>query len=214
MGVLTRSGGVRRQRLGFALAAATSAFIGCATVSEDILQYQDERTAVTVTVATRPVVLAREVPVLAANARDYISLTAVEVNRTGQRRYYLFGYRWSTIDRGTPGHDPAGEEWVLQVDDRILNLKMSQAEFSTAGLSRMPVAAPAPGAAPVVFPTDRATLEQIAAARRLSARLPAGPDNVPAEPYRPWDGSSLVLTSFFSRTAPPRAALAPSGQAR
>ncbi len=214
MGILTRIGSVRRFCLA-PLLAATLLASSCATVSEDVLQYQDERTAVTVTVATRPVVLAREVPVLAANARDYISLTAVEVNRTGQRRYYLFGYRWSTIDRGTHRRaDPAGEEWILQVDDRVLALKMSQAEFSAAGLSRMPLPSSAPGAVPFVFPTDRATLGHMSAARRLSARLPDGPDDVPAEPYRPWDGSSLVLTPFFSRTAPPRAALAPSGQSR
>ena len=33
------------------------------------------------------------------NARDYVSLAPIEVNRSGERHYYWFGYLWSTIDR-------------------------------------------------------------------------------------------------------------------
>ena len=46
-----------------------------------------------------PWIYARELPAIAANARDYIHVGVVETNRAGQRRYWLGVVAWSTIDR-------------------------------------------------------------------------------------------------------------------
>ena len=51
-----------------------------------------------------PWVYARELPAIAANARDYLNVGVVETNRAGQRRYWLGVVAWSTIDRSAvPG---------------------------------------------------------------------------------------------------------------
>ncbi len=59
----------------------------------------DLETAVNVTIMAEPWVYSREVPMLAANARDYLNVGVVETNRAGTRRYWLGVISWSTIDR-------------------------------------------------------------------------------------------------------------------
>ena len=62
-------------------------------------EYLDPQTAVTIRAVAAPFIYARDVPELAANVRDYVSLGAVEVNNMGTRRHYLAAVSWSTIDR-------------------------------------------------------------------------------------------------------------------
>ena len=67
----------------------------------------------------RPLVFARERPSLAVNARDYISLVAVDVNRGGQHQLYWYGYVWTTIDDGGQLAAAARRaEWLLLADTR------------------------------------------------------------------------------------------------
>ena len=49
----------------------------------------DRKTGATLQLSTRPWVLALEQPHLAAHARDYIALYAVEINTAGKRNYHL-----------------------------------------------------------------------------------------------------------------------------
>ncbi len=174
---------------------------GCVAVRAGARQYQDESTAVTITVATDPVVLAREVSMLAVNARDYVSLFPLEVNRSGQRRYYFYGYSWSTIDRRqTPGATvPSDDELTLQADDRTVVLRMSSRELQNAGLRTLPVAPPASGARPLLFPTDRATLLFVGTARALSAQFAATSGAASVEQFRQWSAPEPGFKGFFER---------------
>jgi hypothetical protein len=64
----------------------------------------DPNTAVNVTIMAEPWIYSRDVPMLAANARDYLSVGVVETNRAGNRAYWLGIIAWSTIDRSVlPG---------------------------------------------------------------------------------------------------------------
>lgn len=64
----------------------------------------DPKTAVNVTIMAEPWIYSRDVPMLAANARDYLSVGVVETNRAGIRAYWLGIVAWSTIDRSVlPG---------------------------------------------------------------------------------------------------------------
>lgn len=64
----------------------------------------DQSTAVNVTIMAEPWIYSRDVPMLAANARDYLSVGVVETNRAGNRAYWLGVIAWSTIDRSVlPG---------------------------------------------------------------------------------------------------------------
>lgn len=181
------------------------AYVGaCAGAGPAARQYQDESTAVTVTTLAEPIVLAREVSLLAANARDYLSLYPVEVNRTGQRRYYFFGYSWSTIDRreAAVAPDAARPEVTLRADDRDIVLKMSAREFETAGVTAMPVPPPVPAATPVLYPTDRATLLFVGTARVLSAQATATAAGAATERYATWSRPPGDFKPFFEKITP------------
>jgi len=201
-GTETRRCGITRALVGvLGLCAAVSA---CAVSVPGTRQYQDESTAVTVTITTEPIVLAREVSLLAANARDYLSLFPVEVNRAGQRRYYLFAYSWSTIDRretaGAP--DPGPSAFTLRADDRDIVLRMPAREFQSAGVAQLPVPPPVPTAIPLLFPADRATLLFIGTARVLSAQHADLAAGSPTERYVMWSRPPGGFTPFFERIAP------------
>ncbi len=73
---------------------------GCAT-GRDLrpVERLDPHSAVTTTIMAQPWVYSRDVPALAANARDYLNVGVVETNRAGQRAYWLGVVAWSTIDR-------------------------------------------------------------------------------------------------------------------
>jgi hypothetical protein len=87
----------------FAPVCATCAFaaltLGCATKSAVTREYLDPQTAVTIRAVATPLIYAHEVPQLAANVRDYLSVGAVEVNNMGKRQHYLAVVSWSTVDR-------------------------------------------------------------------------------------------------------------------
>jgi hypothetical protein len=72
---------------------------GCAERDLWPAERLDPKTAVNVTVMARPWIYARAVPILAANARDYLNVGVVETNRAGTRAYWLGVVAWSTIDR-------------------------------------------------------------------------------------------------------------------
>jgi hypothetical protein len=88
-------------------------------------EYLDEHTGATVTVADTPLIFALKQSILAANSRDYVSLTAAEVDRSGQPSVYLIGYIWSTIDRRGPAKNLSKPHKYLELlaDARPIALK-------------------------------------------------------------------------------------------
>ena len=80
---------------------------GCAERDLWPAERLDPKTAVNVTIMARPWVYARAVPMLAANARDYLHVGVVETNRGGTRAYWLGVVSWSTIDRSVFAADGA-----------------------------------------------------------------------------------------------------------
>jgi hypothetical protein len=86
---------------------ATLLLGSCATDPAQVNEYLDPQTAVTIRAVAAPFIYARDVPELAANVRDYLSLGAVEVNNMGARKHYLAAVSWSTIDRRRADRAPA-----------------------------------------------------------------------------------------------------------
>jgi hypothetical protein len=82
-----------------AIALSLLMLSGCAERDLWPAERLDPKTAVNVTIMARPWVYARGVPMLAANARDYLNVGIVETNRAGARAYWLGVVSWSTIDR-------------------------------------------------------------------------------------------------------------------
>src|SRR5262249_42195978 len=87
-GMVWRRWKPRGRRIGLAAVAIVA---GCTALpSPDIpKEYLDQSTAATVTVVGRPLVFARERPNFAVHMRDYITLAAAAVNRTGKIDYIL-----------------------------------------------------------------------------------------------------------------------------
>jgi hypothetical protein len=135
-------------------------------------EYLDEDTAATITVVGEPLVFAFARRDLAANARDYVTLAAAAVNRSGKISYVLIGYNWSTVDpRLRRDPLPAAEPLALQADDRRIELKLQGHSAHEAGIG-VPVHAP-PGVTspPNVYGIDLATLRFLSEARRLSVQV-------------------------------------------
>lgn len=120
-------------------------------------EYLDESTAATVTVAGSAIVFALERPDLGVNARDYVTLTGVDVNTSGRHVSHVIGYAWSTLDkRGVDGDGPATYELV--VDDRVLPLAVMTAGFRSLGLATPPLQPPSRSAVPLAAKVSRETL--------------------------------------------------------
>jgi hypothetical protein len=77
------------------LPAAISAIVltvlsSCGAVQPTVVEKLDELTAVTITHGRTPLILSPDEPYSRANERDFLQLGAIEINRMGARKYYLW----------------------------------------------------------------------------------------------------------------------------
>jgi hypothetical protein len=173
---------------------ALLALLACASTSGDLRQYLDETTAATVTVASRPIVFARERADLAVNARDYLTLIAVDINRAGHHAIYWFGYLWSTIDhRQAEAYSLKADQILLVADDREVELKRSSVDPHDVGLDRPPIERPARAALTILVETDAETLRFIGAVTSLRAVVQTSGSQ---EPFELWSDGRSSLTAF------------------
>jgi len=144
-------------------------------------EYLDEETGATVFFVGRPLVFAREsapfngingrvvrtrpddLPDMTLAPRDYVSLAAAAVDRSGKYSYVLIGYFWLV---GTPQPSQNAcfdrEHLVLQLEDRRIELAPFDGSARDAGISQ-PIHRPSIGnAEPAVYSIDLATLGLIA----------------------------------------------------
>ena len=68
---------------------------GC-VAQPTVTSWIDPKSSVTVTAQTEPLVLIRAEPAPNLNERDYAQLTAIEVNRMGDRKLYLVAILWTS----------------------------------------------------------------------------------------------------------------------
>ena len=126
----------------------------------------------------------------AANSRDYVTLTAVSVNRGGKHDYLLIAYIWSTLDARYEPARPVPNALVLVADDRRIRLDASGGTPGDFGIVREVGAPPGRTVKPLVFPTDLSTLRFIAAARDLQIQAIKGDE---VQPYVLWDDQRKAL---------------------
>jgi hypothetical protein len=171
---------------------------GCAvTQHEGAAQYLDETTGNTVLAVAAPIVFARERTDVAAHARDYATLVAVAVDRSGRYDQYLLVYRWSTVDRRmSPPPDAAGGALRLLADGRQIDLRPE---------ARMPVdigqraSLRAPAHADLVaraYRVDEATLQFIAASRELRLLMPQESLRIP---FTLWEDGRAALARYLAQ---------------
>ena len=153
----------------------------------------DQATGATITSVDKPLIFGMERRDLAANARDYVTLAAVSVNRSGNIHYVLLTYIWSTVDKRNRDMVAGDAIITLLADDRRIRLTSSGRTATQQGISMPLHEPPGPALAPVVYETDLETLRFIGAARNLE--LQTGADTV-APRYTLWDDNRASLAQF------------------
>jgi len=138
-------------------------------------------------------ILYSEEPLLAANTRDYISVGPVEINKVGNRTYFLWIGIWTTIDR--PGL--SDKTLRQQFDPIVFFVDGEPMEFSfvsRAGIEQAPYSFSAPGAVEGYYATTRSQIERLAAAADLRIRVSM--NESPAKIYRLWSRNTNSFSDF------------------
>ena len=139
--------------IALAAAALTAAILVAGCASEQPTgprEYLDERTAATITVADESMVFACNRPDLGVHARDYVTLTVVDVNTSGRHATHLVGYAWSTLDKRAVHEGDSRYEIIA--DDRTLPLQPMPGGFRAIGVNQPPIPVPSRNALPLTAP--------------------------------------------------------------
>ena len=157
------------------------------------IEYLDEHSGATITAMDKPLLFARDRSERAANLRDYVTMTAATVNRSGKRDCLLIAYIWSTLDARYEPARPVADTLELVADDRRIQLDAHGGTPADYGIVRAVGAPPGRTVKPLVFPTDLATLRYIAAARSLQVQAKLGDE---VQSYMLWDDQRKALDRF------------------
>ncbi|MEO6186888.1 MAG: hypothetical protein ABIP38_00275 [Steroidobacteraceae bacterium] len=162
----------------------------------------DRGTGATIQTSAKPWIFALDQPQLAANARDYIALYAVEINIGGNRRHYLAGFFWSTVP-GRQQFAGASPAISLQVDDRTEQLSAGNLRPRDVGISRWPLPLPGRGAVLAVYEVDQAMLRQLGLATNLRVR-PETDATLPADIwFTSWREARSTFQAFAEQVLQP-----------
>jgi hypothetical protein len=184
----------RRAARAVILAVTLSA---CTTLpgTADPEEYLDPETAATISIVGKPLVFAHERPERAAHMRDYVTLAAAAVNRSGKTDYVLVAYDWTTFDEhGRSGETPnASTALVVAADDRRITLSLAGHSAHDVGIGTPVHPPPVGSATPDIYRTDLATMRFIAAARHLEVLKQS---DAAATAYTIWDDQRAALGVF------------------
>lgn len=147
---------------------------GCVS-QPSVKSWLDPVSMATITAQAEPMVLARLENRRTANGRDYAQLTAIEVNRMGERKLYLVAVLWSNAQL-------TGKQWQkfedaftqvdVRMDEQMLTLNRLPEDVSQLGIGQSPLPLDIPGTRQVYYPIDRPELRAMAQANliELTAR--------------------------------------------
>ena len=182
-----------------ATVALCATLTACSSAPARPPQYLDPDTAASVTTVTTPIVFARAHQDVAANARQYVTVAAVSVNRSGHFDYVLLVYLWSTVDPRLGAHRHPGQNIILLADDRAIRLVRDGSSLHQVGISA-PLHAPEHmHGQPRIYRTDLETLKFLGQARRMRLLLEGDED---PRPFDVWTDGRAALKQFASANQP------------
>ena len=171
---------------------------GCAA-QPTVKSWMDPKSSVTITAQTEPLVLIRAQPAPSLNERDYAQLTAIEVNRMGERKLYLVAILWGSSE---PWSDPTGtfqnafKQIEVNLGDRTVALTPHAGEVSELGISQaLPL--PIPGSSQIFFPISRDDLRAISHSTRIELTARGNPE-APRR-YEEWQDGRRSLNDFLGQ---------------
>lgn len=144
---------------------------GCTTerVSEP-REYLDERTAATITVVRDPWIFSREaVRTASGQARDFLQLYAIDVNRMGEHNQYLAALH--SLPASSAADASVPPTLKLEASEWSLRLEATTAQPRDIGLARPVADTYALDATWSYFPVDKQTLASIANASDLEVEI-------------------------------------------
>jgi len=183
------------------LALAALALPAC--VARDLWPAErlDPATAVNVTIVAEPWVYARPVPMLAANARDYLNVGVAETNRAGVRAYWLGVVAWSTIDRSPLAAEEAPArpgQLRLAWQDGELALAPAANGRAAVGLTAPALTGPAERFTDAWYPLSAEDVVRLGRAAPASVSL-VGAGGEPTT-YDSWLVNPAVMPQFLKAT--------------
>ena len=167
-------------------------FAGCVTQSTIVSRL--DSSGLTVVTLSDAIVFMRPVRTLAAGARDYASIGPIEINRMGERQYFLWIGLASTVDRELAGLVPMdASELVLIVDESPMVLPLIT--WDTA-LDISPYVSSAPVYATLAAHTSLDQIHHIANANVVELYFVVDAENTAR--YQRWQGEWMAFSDFAS----------------
>jgi hypothetical protein len=171
---------------------------GCAA-QPTVTSWIDPKSSVTITAQTEPLVLIRAEPQPSLNERDYAQLTAIEVNRMGERKLYLVAILWSSAELWADqsgGFQSAFQQIEVNVGDRSVALTPYTGQISELGISEaLPL--PIPGSSHIYFPISRDDLRAISRSSKIQLTARGKPDSL--RRYEEWQDGRQSLNDFLGQ---------------
>jgi hypothetical protein len=164
-------------------------------------EFLDESTGLTLIVVQRPIIFARARTDVAANARDYATLVAMQEDRSGKYSTWLIVHRWSTVDPRFAGDASVGSGQLrIIADDRELTLRPTLPEPAVLQRRAELFGPPGRAVSSAAYAVDGGSLRSIAAAQTLSLRY--SDDALPIA-YGVWEDGRSALQAWLSDMRPP-----------
>lgn len=167
--------------------------VACSATSGLTTEYLDQRTGVTVTSNTTPLLLYRDNSSVAAYARNYVHLGPIEVNRSGTYQYFLWVGVWNTMEAASAdNHRDGFDSITIYADGEPLSLELAGWTPDAIGASRPTYLKPVASAADAYY---RVTVDQIRLIGEASDVRLRTADASPKE-YQLWDEQQAARQGF------------------
>lgn len=173
--------------------------LGCSS-APTVKSWLDPVSSATITAQTRPLILARDEQTNSSDERDFAQLTALEVNRMGERRLYLVAVPWSSAHRTRNGHDDFKKSFAnveLRMGDRSTTLAQHRGDIAELGLGQSLLPLPIPGTQQLFFPIERDDLSALASSERVQLIALGEPDS--PQLYQEWQDGRRSLNDFLDQ---------------
>lgn len=172
-------------------------FAGCSGTDTRLYEHLDPGTGATITRASTPFVMYRDMSARSAFGREYVYVGPVQVNNMGERRHYLWLGIWGTSDAAHRGDTMANfESIVIYADGEPLSLEVKGWTPGSIGASDSVYVQPVASALGGYYRVTIDQLRLIAESHDLEIR--AG--TLQPQRFFPWDSierTSESLTAFL-----------------
>lgn len=173
--------------------------LGCSS-APTVKSWLDPVSAATITAQIEPLILARDEQRHSLNERAFAQLTAVEVNRMGERRLYLVAVPWSSAQQTRAEQEDFAKSFArveLRMGDRSTLLTRHEGDIAKLGIGQSPLPLPIPGTQQLFFPIERADLSALASSTRVQL-IALGRQDEPQR-YEEWQDGRRSLGAFLNQ---------------